>query len=385
MRFLFLLFTGALFASCPFEGLKEDIDAIISHMEANVQIGIKVVSLKHAQTLYEKNPEKLFIPASNLKLFTGAAALAILGVDYRFDTHLLLDDLGNLYLKGSGDPTLKRCNLEDLAGQLKMRQVKEVKNIIIDHSAFDEISQGPGWMEFWSPPMGAITVDHNKEAASSPPRFAGELLLYFLQKAGILVQGEISIGITPVTADVLATHVSEPLSQVVLEMMKESDNLYADCLFKKVGEAYLGAPGTWQKGALAVRQFLKRDVGMDISQMVLLDGSGLSRYNLVAPYQFIKFLSWMKEQFPFAPEFMSSLSIAGVDGSLRRRMVQAKNRLRAEPGGAMTGVTGISGYVKTRDDELLAFSILMNGPMDPTQKTQIEDEICVRLAQFMRN
>jgi D-alanyl-D-alanine carboxypeptidase/D-alanyl-D-alanine-endopeptidase (penicillin-binding protein 4) len=462
MRQLFFLLAGcaAAFAGDPFSDLQCDLNQIVQKADSKTIIGVEVVSLKTGERLFEKNSNKLFIPASTMKLVTAAAALNVLGVDYRFETKLFFDEEGNLYLRGSGDPDLSRYDLEKLAVQLKMRQVYKISgNIVVDNTLFDEFSQGSGWMldasgEYWNAPMDALTVDHNsihvwvspakqleeppkifldpnllgfpiqnravtgnletlrvgrrlfpedgrievegtiplgseplefKVPVPAPAVYAGHILKEILQSKGIVVKGQVVRGKTPANGKSAAVHFSRPLSQIVQHMMKRSDNLYADCLFKKLGQVCLGAPGSWQKGSLAMREFLLNATTIDPRDMVVLDGSGLSRYNLVTPGQLVRLLKWAYRDFRIGAEFEAALPIAGVDGTLKSRMNQVKYRVRAKPGG-MPGITGLAGYATTKDGELLAFAILINSLSKSVKeyRNEFEDEICARLAQFSR-
>jgi D-alanyl-D-alanine carboxypeptidase/D-alanyl-D-alanine-endopeptidase (penicillin-binding protein 4) len=465
---ILLLFSSPLIAKENLTSLQNGIERIIRNADPEVHIGVEVMSLKNGQKLYQKSSNHLFMPASCLKLFTGAVALHQLGVDYRFETKLFTDGKvegktlkGNLYLKGSGDPELNVRDLEELAFQLKLHNIQKIEgDLYIDNTLFDGLPQGPGWMwdegaERWNSPMDALTLNHNcidlwvkpsekmgtpplvylfpktdyvaidnraattaqednlfverrwmqkenvidvkgkiaanKETRSysipieDPPFFAAHIFRDILAKAGFALKGKIEIKETPKKATLLATHTSRPLSLIVEEMMKSSDNLIADCLFKKVGEARYGAPGTWQKGSQAMREFLAMNVGLNIEKMVMMDGSGLSRYNLISAHQFVEFLSWMHKQFTCCSEFVSALPISGVDGTLGGRMVNAGGKVRAKTG-SMTGVSSLSGYLTTKDGETLAFSILQNGFTGKTAeyKAQIEDEICTFLANFSR-
>ncbi len=450
--------------------LQNGIERIILDADPEVHIGIEIVSLKNGQRLYQKSPHHLFVPASCIKLITGAAALHMLGVDYRFTTKLWTDGTiedntlkGNLYLQGSGDPDLAVRDLEELVFQLKLQNITKIEgDLFADNTLFDAIAQGPGWMwddkgYDWSAPMQALTLNHScidiwvkpAEKVNTRPRvyqypksdfvrvenlavttqeendliakrrpmskeniidIAGKMplngetrhlaipveephlytthvLRNILLKAKVGFEGKIASRQTPKDAVVLASHTSRPLSQIVEEMMKTSDNLIGDALFKKMGENRFGAPGTWQKGSQAVREFLAQTVGLNVEKMVIVDGSGLSRYNLVSAHHFLEFLSWMHKQFSCCSEFMSSLPISGTDGSLVRRMKNAelKGKVRAKTG-AMTGISSLSGYLSTKDGELLAFSILQNGFTGKVSeyKTKIEDEICAFLVNFSR-
>src|SRR6267154_6534957 len=114
--------------------LQNGIERIILDADPDVHIGIEVVSLKNGQRLYQKSPHHLFVPASCLKMITGAAALHQLGVDFRFETKLLTDGKveektlkGNLYLQGSGDPEFAVRDLEELVFQLKLQNILQIE------------------------------------------------------------------------------------------------------------------------------------------------------------------------------------------------------------------------------------------------------------------
>ncbi len=220
-----------------------------------------------------------------------------------------------------------------------------------------------------------------------PHLYAGAIVADFLKSQGIAFKGSVREGVVPELATKLSSVNSRPLSHIVEAMMKTSDNLAADCLFKKVGQIKYGKPGTWHKGSKAVREFLAKEVGIDVEKLVVVDGSGLSRYNLVSPHHFVESLAWAHEQFAFFSEFSASLPISGTDGTLKQRMndERTRGRVRAKTGG-MTGVCALSGYLTTEDQEVLAFTIMLNGFTQSTAefKQKIEDEICAFLVRFSR-
>ncbi|MBS0615203.1 MAG: D-alanyl-D-alanine carboxypeptidase/D-alanyl-D-alanine-endopeptidase [Verrucomicrobia bacterium] len=218
-----------------------------------------------------------------------------------------------------------------------------------------------------------------------PALYTGEVLKYLLQEAGIAVRGSVILLKTPASAQLLVTHRSETLSQLLYPMMKSSDNMYADTFFKRIGATFLNAPGSWQKGSMAVREFLRREVALDPSDLIILDGSGLSRYDLLSPHNFSHLLGWLYRDFKFSDEVISSLPISGVDGTLKNRMQSIASRVRAKTG-SMMGISGLVGYVVTRDNEVLSLVILQNGFVGPSEpyKCQIEDAICKKLALFTR-
>ena len=145
-------------------GLKNKINDIIESSEIDLNMGIKIVSLRDNKTLYAYNSQKLLMPASTNKLYTCAAALHYLGNDYRFKTRVLKNN-NNLILKGGGDPDLKIDDLDSLA-IIVSKSVKKVDTLYVDDSFLDSLNYGEGWMwdegPWWyAAPISALSVNDN--------------------------------------------------------------------------------------------------------------------------------------------------------------------------------------------------------------------------------
>jgi len=157
------------------QNLSYTINKIIRGLDKGAVIGINIRSMKNGETIYTKNNNRAFIPASILKVFTAEAALLYLGSDYKFPTTLLTDatDINNGYIDGnvyviqSGDPSLTYADLVELMGSLQSQDIKGVSgNIYIDHSAYDNEYYGPGWdpddkKYCYAAPIGAGIVNGN--------------------------------------------------------------------------------------------------------------------------------------------------------------------------------------------------------------------------------
>lgn len=183
---------------------------------------------------------------------------------------------------------------------------------------------------------------------------------------------------------VLAVHLSPPLSEVIRQTNHLSHNLFADLLLKTVGRVAEGE-GSWEAGARAALRLVEES-GADEGAR-LLDGSGLSRDDRLAPRALVALLARMADG-PHADVFAASLPAAAdttLAGSLRHRMAgtAAAGRLRAKTG-TLRGVSSLSGYVLTADGERLAFSIVGNGLRRAGDGKRIEDRIGARLAEFRR-
>lgn len=159
------------------KSLQERIDEILAPYNTNIEVSIKVVSLKDGTTVYEKNPDKKLIPASNLKLITSLIALKKLGPNYKFKTEFYTDGKikegiieGNLYVKGYGDPYLVSEQLWLIVKDLHNKGIKEIKgDIIADDTYFDKERNSPGWYEAsgedlsraYNAPNGALSLNFN--------------------------------------------------------------------------------------------------------------------------------------------------------------------------------------------------------------------------------
>ncbi len=355
----------------PLDKLNADIDKILQNpIFTTASISIKVVSVESGDVLYTKNAQKLHHPASTTKLFTAATSLAKLGPNYRFITSLYADTItdariiDNIYLKGKGDPILQTEDLKELCDALVQTGVKTVRgDIVVDETFFDTVREGPGWMwddkPFHISALSIRNLEPDKHAENRAMT-CGHFLKDRLTQEGVSVKGNVVSGKVPTGTESVAEHLSPPLSYIVKSMNKPSDNWIAEMLFKTIGAEVIGEPGTWQKGREAIGEFLN-EITDGQNTFRFVDGSGLSRYNLLNTELLTKLLVYMYNNFELMPEFTASLPIAGVDGTLRNRMqgLYAEKVLRAKTG-TLSGVSALAGYTRTADGKVLTFGILIS-------------------------
>ena len=149
-----------------------------------------------------------------------------------------------------------------------------------------------------------------------------------------------------------------------------------------MGASYYGKPGTWKKGGKAVKAILQKNTGIDFKDTVIVDGSGLSRYNLITPEKLVALLHYAYHNEKIRNDFYSSLPIAAIDGTLQNRMKQVKPspKVHAKTG-TMHGVSALSGYVETKSKQTLIFSIIYNGiPGKIRPYYNLEDKLCAEIA-----
>ncbi len=440
--------------------------------------GVEIQSIETGEYFYKRNENKLLIPASDIKLFTTAGALTLLGNDYKFSTNILMRGkidgsvlMGDLIVQGRGDPTIsgRFYNNDQLAvfkkwaDSLSNLGIDEIDgNIIGDDNEFDDIGLGEGWpwdhASYWfSAPSGAISFNDNtvdvivnakgKEVNASvntlpatnyiviinnvkkvskdsvtdinifrqlgtnivtvfgtikdqdsvktfvtvnnPTQYAMVIFKQVLESKGINVKGfpldidDLSKTYNDSDAQKLFTYFSPPLKEIIKVINKNSENFFAEQLIKTIGLEENGF-GSVKNGVEALR-YVFLDMGIDPDNMTMVDGSGLSRLNLVTPKQLVNLLNYMFKSKYFVP-FYNSLPIAGVDGTLGTRMkgTRAENNVRAKTG-YLENVRSMSGYVYTGDNEPIAYSIIVNNFNVPIKLTEnIQDLVCLRLANFKR-
>lgn len=216
-----------------------------------------------------------------------------------------------------------------------------------------------------------------------PELYASTLFAEALQRRGISVLKACSTGVAPENAHEIAAQFWG-LDSAVINMNKISDNLTAELLLKTLGTTD-HARGSAEGGTYVVHRFLS-SLGIDSTKYVMVDGSGLSFYDLLTTGMIAQLLERMTHQKDIFPLFFESLPIAGVDGTLRNRMkhTPAEGNLRAKTG-TISGVSSLSGYVDTVDGERLAFSMTMQNFNYPTRLYQrAQDRIGALLAGFSR-
>jgi serine-type D-Ala-D-Ala carboxypeptidase/endopeptidase (penicillin-binding protein 4) len=459
--------------------------------------GILVTDADTGAALYEQNVANYFVPASNMKMFTTAYALSVLGVDYRFHTTLetegVIDGTGtlssDLVLVGRGDPNLSNRKfpynlkeefegpgervLGELADAVAAKGVKEISGDIVGDDSFLPPDRYPSGWEIgdmvweYGAPISAITVNDNtvtilltpsarsgdavtvevqpptedfrvessvttsdsgakpdltlrREPAGGvvwlmgslpagsaahklivsvqdPALHAATLLRRLLEQRGIAVMGRararhelLQTGQTPT---VLAEHVSVPLGDSVKLVNKISQNLHTELLLRVAARqaCLTGAPGggaateclalTLEKFAEAPEGFYKA-AGIADGDVVQLDGSGLSRHDLVTPRGAVALLRYARTQ-PWFPQYYASFPVAGVDGTLENNLkgTIAAGRIHAKTG-SVTHVRTRSGYAETVNGRKLIFSFMANNQGGKNRETSDAlDALCLAVLE----
>lgn len=438
LSILISFFYTALFA----QSLQQPVDKIINQIDPNINMGMMVIDLNTGETLYQRDINKTLIPASNMKLFSDAAALLALGPDYRFQSKLSTDAKrlqegvlhGSLYLYLPGDPSFTHAHLDILLASLQNWGVQRIDgNVVIvsDHQSLSPYAPGvvpkdltysygaptaplmidenrvtvtvnpsyqigaPAMVEY-SAPENTFILDSQVKTSSgacgisvkttalnqlvvrgcmqakqsavqarvpiiNPLSYAQSLIRNRLDHMHIQFSGEVVPGSMPKATLLLATHSSKPIKQLIADTLKPSDNLYANSLFLHAAQIINGSPIDWEKAQTVVKNYIQQQTQINLQSAILIDGSGLSRRDLITAEQTVSLLRYLHDRFPLAFEYIAALPIAGEDGTLIKRFRKPTQRgfLRAKTG-SMTGIMSLSGYLYTANAHTLAFAIYIN-------------------------
>lgn len=399
LTFVLFLFTGtqAVFGQSKIKELQAGIDEIVKNVSCDVSV--LVMSAEKYDLLYEYNHDSKMIPASITKMVTAGAALNKLGTGYQFKTAVYTDDNnladgiinGNVYIKGFGDPDFSTSDIENLAKQISAFNVNSITgNIIYDESFLDnDYNSLAGYYQsdtdpkYW-PYITALSLDKNK-GSSDPAALCGNILAEELSILNITFEGIVIAGTTPKAAKEIGK-VTRPISSVISHMNKVSDNQSAITVFKVIGAELKGAPGTLEKGAEVVIEFLTT-IGVDRKAFEILEGSGLTRYNYVTGPMYMQLMKYFYDDVKNFDVFYQSLAVSGIDGTLKSRMkgMEAETNVHAKTG-TLNYVSSLSGYAVSRDNELIMFYIVMNGFREKSEiYRKKQDMICDLLCKFSRN
>jgi D-alanyl-D-alanine carboxypeptidase/D-alanyl-D-alanine-endopeptidase (penicillin-binding protein 4) len=407
----FIIFSlNNLFAEVP-EKIIQEIDDIISGIPASTKMAILIYDPLTQDTLVCINHTDSMIPASNTKLFTTAIALELMGGDHLLSTKILADDdeisdgiiEGNIYIKGFGNPSFSSEDLDKLVNQLYQFGLRKVTgNVVGDDTYFDNVYSRDDWISeeranVKLPPISALVIDRNRKIVTkkrrgkyrnyfvnveNPPLFAAKKLREKLISYGVEVIGNSISGIADEKARLLVESSIE-LRELLKETNKSSDNFYAECLFKTLGSVYSGQQGNSFFSTQAILNYIE-DNSIYSTGTKIVDGSGISRFDQVTAGALVGLLEKVYFNIKQFDDFFNSLSIAGVDGTLKKRMIgtPAENNFRGKTG-TLNGVSSLAGYVTNADDDDLIVCIMFEFTSGGANKYKnIQDRIIEILAEW---
>ena len=347
------------------------------------QLGLMVYDLSADSALYSYGAQQTLRPASTMKLLTSVTALDLLGSGYAFRTYLYYKGTiaqgvltGDVWLVGGMDPLFDEKDMHIFAETLHRVGVDTIRGRIMQDTSFkEEQLLGEGWC--WddeNPQLTPLLISGKDEFAS---QFKEELM-----KCGIFVDAPISAGRLPRDKDVLLICSRfHALTEVLEPMMKESDNLYAESMFYQIAASLGKRPAEAAHARQLIKQLLTK-AGVTGVQYRVADGSGLSLYNYVTPELMIRLLRYAYLKRDLIAALYPSLPIAGVDGTLKKRMTKgfAFQNVHAKTG-TLSGISSLAGYCRAANRHVLAFCIINQGVMKHADGRNFQDKVCEALCR----
>ncbi|MFZ1017712.1 MAG: D-alanyl-D-alanine carboxypeptidase [Candidatus Cybelea sp.] len=335
--------------------------------------------------VYDDSSRRAVAPASVQKLIVAASALDTLGAKYRFHTIFAAEATpaggtldGNLWLIGSGDPSLQSSDLRNGIAVLSRGGVRRINGaVVVDATAQTGPGRNPHWGldddgQDYAAPTSAISLDGDTieshemvrgvdQAVWTPmtdvSRAVAAQTKALLAARGIALAEPPGLGAAPLDSIVLWDHKSAPLGALESHMLYVSDNHYAEELLRTVGGA--GGEPDDAGGVAAERRFLERE-GIPVPGLRLFDGSGLSPSNRVAAITIGRLLLSQEAA------LYHLLPLGGREGTLADYgFTSALGRVRAKSG-HLSDVSSLAGYANTTHHGRVAFAFLIDGsPADP--------------------
>lgn len=352
-----------------------------SDMFETSQVGMMVYDLDADSAIYCHNERQLMRPASTMKLLTAITAIDKLGGSYQFKTDLCYTGevtdgtlSGNIYCVGGFDP---RFNIDDMRAfveSIRKMGVDTIRGTIYaDKSMKDEAQYGEGWCWDDDNPILSPLLVGRKDVFID--RFVQEL-----REAGIVVDAFTGQGRKPDDAFCICRRF-HTIDQVLMRMLKESDNLYAESMFYQIGAASGSQPATAHSARSVMNRLIKK-VGLDPKRYNIADGSGLSLYNYVTAELEVRMLRYAFKNNNIYLHLHPSLPQAGTDGTLRKRMTSpfTQGNVYAKTG-TLSGISSLAGYCTAANGHRLAFAIINQGLLHGRNGRSFQDRVCTILCQ----
>jgi len=421
-----------------------------SPVATNSTASVQVVDVETGRVVGERNPRLAVAPASNMKLFTTAAAMDLLEQSFEFTTGVFIRGtvdangvlMGDAKISGGGDPTIggrfhdgnPSAVIDEWADDLKAQGLRVINgDVIFEYGYFDTEYVHPSWppdqLVNWyeapiaalsmqegcvlirvlpgrpgqraivemQPPNSYLTVENSATTGGAgrgvfinripgtnrivvrgnvparsgateifvtvvnPVHYFANVVHNALIRNGITIRGTVKLAANDSRSDwrLVSAH-KTPLAVVNIVINKKSQNQYAEQLLKTIG-AEVRKDGSFRGGSQAVTEWLTNKVGVPANEYSMIDGSGMSRFNRASAFAFTSLLRYMWTK-PYRHEFLSSMPYSGErDSRLRRRLnVAPYARTVYAKTGYISGVVGLSGYVRAQSGKVYAFSFLFN-------------------------
>lgn len=364
------------------ESLRQRLDLLLTHpLLKKSQVGLMVYDLTADSALYCYQERQTLRPASTMKVVTSITALDKLGDSHQFKTRLMYTGkieehtlTGDLYCVGGFDPRFNSDDMRSFVESLRKMGVDTIRGrLIADVSMKDDKQFGEGWC--WDDDNDVLTPLLISRKDQFIERFEQGL-----KDDGVVLECSKTTGRVPAGAFEVTTRF-HTMDQILMKMMKESDNLYAESMFFQIAASTGNRPAS-ARSARSVINKLIRKVGLNPSDYKVADGSGLSLYNYVSAELEVALLRYAFRNDNIYLHLYPSLPIAGEDGTLKKRMkgTFAAGNVHAKTG-TVTCVTSLAGYCTAANGHKLAFSIINQGCLRDSESRAFQDRVCVAMCQ----
>ena len=364
------------------KNVQAEIEQLLrSEMFKTSQVGIVVYDLDADSAIFKHNERQLMRPASTMKTITAITALDRLGGSYQFKTELCytgkVDSTslnGDVYCVGGFDPRFNRDDMQAFAEALRKMGVDTIRgNLYADCSMKDTDRLGEGWCWDDDNPVLSPLVFQRKDIFM-------DKFLEAIHRVGITVLGNVSEKRKPHDANCIVSRF-HTIDQILMRMLKQSDNLYAESMYYQIAASTGNRPATAKDAKDIERQLITR-LGLNASRYRLADGSGLSLYNYVSPELEVKLLRYAFENQNIYNHLLPALPIAGVDGTLKKRMRSqfTRGNVHAKTG-TLEGIVSLCGYCTAANGHRLCFSIINQGVMHGSNGRAFQDKVCYILCK----
>ncbi len=457
----------AVFMPLQAQNTQQIVDEFTNHpyiQHANVSLQMR--NLRTGEIMAEHRPENVIPPASTMKLITSASAIELLGPEFRFSTYIETDGTiqngvlrGNVYIRGTGDPSLGSQRVGDRnflykwVRALRQQGIKQINGkVIADVSYFDANAINPQWIwedmgNYYAPGIFALSYLDNTmnvqlrstaigslaEVIKTIPyvpniEFENHIRCTEITYDGAFVHGvpysnkRYLVGSVPSnrgvfgvrgdlpnpglllaqhftdllrqsniivtqeadymtesqypTRTLLYEHQSEPLLELLKEVNQESNNLYAEQIFRYLGYK-LGLPCTINNSVLIEKQCWQNR-GINLRQTFIMDGCGLAPQDAVSASTFVQMLSYMYKSKHYNA-FLQTLPVAGENGTLRGfcRNTLLQGNVQAKSG-TTSRIKSYAGYFTLPNGDKAAFAILVN---NANAKSKVVQRMIAQLLQ----
>jgi len=335
--------------------------------------GVLIKDLNTQEVLFSHNEDKLFTPASLTKIFTLLVALETFNEEYAYPTSFYFSSTtpgeinGDLYVVGSGDPTQSPAIIRKIADVLvekyNLRHISG--DIILDNSKFlPEEFLGRGWM--WddkNPLIGALTVkgfevkEKQNSYLNTMPMLWGNIFFGELSKKGVKIKGDIRIGKIREDLKVKYIHYSDTLDKILAYMIKKSDNQSAENIFRTfvLKDNPESESHTIAQAIASLEEVIDKTLGVKWGKdYIVVDGCGLSEYNLITPAHLVKAITYLYQKYDF--KILDYFANTKESGTLRERLpfqVWGKT-------GTLSSASALAGLLQTKNKRWIVFCLMEN-------------------------